>query len=98
MQKQYQLSLHTASQLEHTKLLIYLCVLTHSSDTAVLKISNTMESGFEDDFAPMQSSNGVVAEDSSFILGQDEPEVTEESPKKNSEGGKKDRLDHQFIV
>ena len=51
-----------------------------------------MESGFEDDFAPMQSSNGVVAEDSSFILGQDEPEVTEESPKKNSEGGKKDRL------
>merc|ERR1712156_1176669 len=60
---------------------------THSSDTAVLEISNTMESGFEDDFAPMQSSNGVVAEDSSFILGQDEPEVTEESPKKNSEGG-----------
>ena len=28
-----------------------------------------MESGFEDDFAPMQSSNGVVPEDSSFILG-----------------------------
>ena len=47
-----------------------------------------MESGFEDDFAPMQSSNGVVPEDSSFILGQDEAEVPEESPKKNSEGGK----------
>merc|ERR1712083_836920 len=46
-----------------------------------------MESGFEDDFAPMQSSNGVVPEDSSFILGQDEAEVPEESPKKNSEGG-----------
>merc|ERR1712141_168845 len=55
--------------------------------TAVVEISNTMESGFEDDFAPMQSSNGVVAEDSSFILGQDEAEVPEESPKKNSEGG-----------
>merc|ERR1712141_552201 len=57
------------------------------SVTAVVENSNTMESGFEDDFAPMQSSNGVVAEDSSFILGQDEAEVPEESPKKNSEGG-----------
>jgi len=57
------------------------------SDTAVVENSNTMESGFEDDFAPMQSSNGVVAEDSSFILGQDEPEVPEESPKKDSEVG-----------
>ena len=61
-----------------------------------------MESGFEDDFAPMQSSNGVVAtEDSSFILAQDEAEASviepeetepepaaEESPKKDSEGGK----------
>ena len=67
--------------------MIYLCVLT-ISDTAVVENSNTMESGFEDDFAPMQSSNGVVAEDSSFILGQDEPEVPEESPKKDSEVGK----------
>ena len=40
-----------------------------------------MESGFEDDFAPMQSSNGAK-EDDSFILNE------EESPKKNSEGKK----------
>ena len=40
-----------------------------------------MESGgFEDDFAPLQSSNGTVKEDDSFILND------EESPKKNSEG------------
>ena len=38
-----------------------------------------MESGFEDDFAPMQSSNGT-ADDPPLILGE------EESPKKNSEG------------
>ena len=40
-----------------------------------------MESGgFEDDFAPLQSSNGTAKEDDSFILND------EESPKKNSEG------------
>ena len=38
-----------------------------------------MESGFEDDFAPMQSSNGTK-EDDDLILNE------EESPKKNSEG------------
>ena len=36
--------------------------------------------GFEDDFAPLQSSNGTTKEDDSFILND------EESPKKNSEG------------
>ena len=73
-----------------------------------------MESGFEDDFAPMQSSNGVVAtEDSSFILAQDEAEpsviepeeeeetepepAAEESPKKDSEGGKCDEDEHYII-
>ena len=53
-----------------------------------------MESGFEDDFAPMQSSNGAPAptappvsapiDDAPFILGED----VEESPKKTSEGEK----------
>ena len=53
-----------------------------------------MESGFEDDFAPMQSSNGAPAptappvsapiDDAPFILGDD----VEESPKKTSEGEK----------
>ena len=41
-----------------------------------------MESGFEDDFAPMQSSAGKTAtiDDDSLILGD------EDSPKKTSEG------------
>ena len=41
-----------------------------------------MESGFEDDFAPMQSSTGKTAtiDDDSLILGD------EDSPKKTSEG------------
>ena len=41
-----------------------------------------MESGFEDDFAPMQSSAGKAAtiDDDSLILGD------EDSPKKTSEG------------
>ena len=39
-----------------------------------------MESGFEDDFAPMQSSNGTV-DDPPLILANEQ----EESPQKNSE-------------
>ena len=47
-------------------------------------IYNTkMESGFEDDFAPMQSSAGKTAtiDDDSLILGDED-----DSPKKTSEG------------
>ena len=51
-----------------------------------------MESGFEDDFAPMQSSSGVV-EDAPFILGEDE----EESPKKASDEGKLKKLKIKFF-
>ena len=42
-----------------------------------------MESGFEDDFAPMQSSAGKTAtiDDDSLILGDED-----DSPKKTSEG------------
>ena len=42
-----------------------------------------MESGFEDDFAPMQSSAGKPAtiDDDSLILGDED-----DSPKKTSEG------------
>ena len=42
-----------------------------------------MESGFEDDFAPMQSSAGKTAtiDDDSLILGDED-----DSPKKTSDG------------
>merc|ERR1712018_991048 len=46
------------------------------------KYKNKMESGFEDDFAPMQSSAGKAAtiDDDSLILGDED-----DSPKKTSE-------------
>ena len=47
------------------------------------RYNTKMESGFEDDFAPMQSSAGKTAtiDDDSLILGDED-----DSPKKTSEG------------
>ena len=47
------------------------------------KYNTKMESGFEDDFAPMQSSAGKTAtiDDDSLILGDED-----DSPKKTSDG------------
>ena len=64
-------------------LFVHVPTFTYLPTTNNTTYNTKMESGFEDDFAPMQSSAGKTAtiDDDSLILGDED-----DSPKKTSEG------------